>query len=110
MLAVDARNKAINNTTVAQELAILMVAIAYAIEQKAVSVTVAAATNTPMAGQTVLGTPMLASQAYFEVWRQNSDDQTKLAEMTLVKDTLTALGYTVAQKADDANFKWSISW
>lgn len=113
--AKNAKQISINwNRIVAEEIAILDVYIADALQDDAISTVVSFATTVVINNTSVTASRMTANSvegmAYHNAWQNNIVDAAKSAEMASVIKHFTDLGYSIARESNGNLFSWKIAW
>ena len=102
--------------TVIEEVSIIDVHVAAAIQDGSVSATIGATTSVAMSNTSVVGSSMTADnvtgQSYYNVWQNLLVDPAKDSDMSAVIKHFTDLGYSISRRANSAGtlFSWYITW
>jgi len=115
IVAANARRVSVDwNRTVAEEIAVIDIYIAAALDSNAVTATVGSNTTVAINGVNVTGTAMTSNtatgQLYHNVWQGVATDVRKSAEMDTVIKHFTDLGYSIGRRSNGTLFSWSITW
>ena len=109
--ATNARTQTITSVATETEIALLNLNILSAVNSGAVSVTVNKTTQTPLNGNTVVGTPMTLATQYYTAWQTSTANALASGQMQSVIDNYAKLGYTISRvSTDGTNISWQISW
>lgn len=115
IIAANARRVSIDwSRVVAEEIAIIDIYIATALDSGSVTATVGWNTSVHVNGINVVGTAMTSNtatgQLYHNIWQGTTTDLKKSAEMATVIRHFTALGYSIGRRSDGTLFSWFITW
>lgn len=111
----QARERAQNNNTIAQQIAIMEIAILDAIASNAFTATVSDTSTVTIQGSTITGSPMTDNDTdglnYYKAWQGTITDAVKTEQMNEVIAHFEGKGYTIARKSSSGTyFYWYITW
>ena len=110
-----ARERAQNNNTIAQQIAIMEIAILDAIASNLFAATVSDTSTVTIQGTTITGSPMTDNDAdglnYYKAWQGTITDAVKTEQMNEVIAHFESKGYTISRKSSSGTyFYWYITW
>ena len=113
--AAQARERAQNNNTIAQQIAIMEVAVLDAVASTAFAATISNTSTVTIQGTTITGSPMTDNdtdgQNYYKAWQGTITDAVKTEQMNEVIAHFESKGYTIARKSTSGTyFYWYITW
>jgi len=113
--ASAAREQSQNNNTIAQQVAIMEVAVTTAIAANTFSATISNTSTVSIQGTTITGSPMTDNDAdglnYYKVWQGTTIDAVKTEQMNEVIANFTSNGYTISRKSTSGTyFYWYLTW
>ncbi len=111
----QARERAQNNNTLAQQISIMEIAVLDAIAASAFTATISNTSTVTINGATVTGSPMTDNdtdgQNYYKVYQGTTTDAVKTEQMAEVIAHFENKGYTIARKSSSGTyFYWEITW
>ena len=111
----QARERAQNNNVIAQQIAIMEVAVLNAVASNAFSATISNTSTVSIQGTTITGSPMTDNDTdglnYYKAWQGTITDAVKTEQMNEVIAHFEGKGYTIARKSSSGTyFYWEISW
>ena len=109
--ATDARSQTINSVTTETEIALINVNVIKAIESGNVTASINGNTSTIINNTAITGTPMTLDTNYYFAWQGVNSNLLAAAQMQLVVDNFTKLGYTISRfSTDGQKISWKLSW
>ena len=115
--ATLARERAQNNSLIAQEISILELRVLAAITANALTITSTHLTTVSINGTTVTGSPMTNNDAtgesFYSVWKGTTTSTLQTEQMSEVMTHFTSKKYTIVRKKNTTTndtFYWEISW
>ena len=111
----QARERAQNNNVIAQQIAIMEVAVLNAVASNTFSATISNTSTVSIQGTTITGSPMTDNDTdglnYYKAWQGTITDAVKTEQMNEVIAHFEGKGYTTARKSSSGTyFYWEISW
>jgi len=111
----QARERSQNNNTIAQQIAIMEIAVLDAIASNAFSATVSDTSTVTIQGSTITGSPMTDNDAaglnYYKAWQGTVTDAVATEQMNEVIAHFEGKGYTIARKSSTGTyFYWYLTW
>jgi len=111
----QARERAQGNNTLAQQIAIMEIAVLNAVASGAFSATVSNTSTVSIQGTTITGSPMTDNDSdglnYYKAWQGTITDAVKTEQMNEVITHFEARGYTISRKSTSGTyFYWYITW
>tara|TARA_B100000519_G_C14166626_1_gene401870 strand:+ start:498 stop:857 length:360 start_codon:yes stop_codon:yes gene_type:complete len=111
----QARERAQGNNTLAQQIAIMEVAVLDAIANSAFTATISNSSTVTIQGSTITGSPMTDNdtdgQNFYKAYQGTITDDVKVEQMNEVIAHFQGKGYTIARKSSSGTyFYWEISW
>jgi len=111
----QARERAQNNNTIAQQIAIMEIAILDAIASNLFAATVSNTSTVTIQGTTITGSPMtdndIDGQNYYKAWQGTITDNVKVEQMNEVIAYFEGKGYTISRKSSSGTyFYWYITF
>ena len=111
----QARERAQGNNTLAQQIAIMEVAVLDAIANSAFTATISNSSTVTIQGSTITGSPMTDNdtdgQNFYKAYQGTITDDVKVEQMNEVIAHFQCKGYTIARKSSSGTyFYWEISW
>lgn len=113
--ASAAREQSQNNNTIAQQVAIMEVAVTTAIAANTFAATISNTSTVTIQGTTITGSPMTDNDTdglnYYKAWQGTITDAVKTEQMNEVIAHFEGKGYTISRKSTSGTyFYWYISW
>jgi len=111
----QARERAQGNNTLAQQIAIMEVAVLDAVANGAFSATISNTSTVTIQGSTITGSPMTDNdtdgQNYYKAWQGTITDAVKTEQMAEVIAHFEGRGYTISRKSTSGTyFYWFITF
>lgn len=111
----QARERSQGNNVLAQQIAIMEVAVLDAIASGAFTASITDTSTVSIQGSTITGSPMTDNDTdglnYFKTWKATITDAVKTEQMTEVINHFKNKGYTISRKSSTGTyFYWYISW
>jgi hypothetical protein len=111
----QARERAQGNNTLAQQIAIMEVAVLDAVANGAFSATISNTSTVTIQGSTITGSPMTDNDAaginYYKAWQGTVTDAVATEQMNEVIAHFQSKGYTIARKSTSGTyFYWYLTW
>lgn len=111
----QARERAQGNNTLAQQIAIMEIAVLDAISDGEFSATISNTSTVTIQGSTITGSPMTDNdtdgQNYYKAWQGTITDNVKVEQMKEVIAHFEGKGYTISRKSSSGTyFYWYLTW
>ena len=111
----QARERAQGNNVLAQQIAIMEVAVLDAIASSAFEATISNTSTVTIQGTTITGSPMTdndtVGQNYYKTWKTTITNAVYTEQMSEVMAYFEGNGYTIARKStSNTYFYWYITW
>ena len=111
----QARERAQGNNTLAQQIAIMEVAVLDAIANAAFAATISDTSTVTIQGTTITGSPMTDNDTdglnYYKAYQGTITDAVKIEQMNEVIAHFENKGFTIARKSSSGTyFYWYITW
>jgi|TARA_R100000008_G_C3582881_1_gene169856 hypothetical protein len=111
----QARERSQGNNTLAQQIAIMEVAVLDAITSSAFAATISDTSTVTIQGSTITGSPMTDNDTdglnYYKAWQGTITDNVKVEQMNEVIAHFEGKGFTIARKSSSGTyFYWYITW
>ena len=111
----QARERSQVNNILAQQIAIMEVAVLNAITASAFEATISNSTTVSIQGTTITGSPMTDNDTdglnYYKAWQGTITDDVKVEQMNEVINHFKSKGFTCARKSTSGTyFYWYITW
>jgi len=111
----QARERAQGNNTLAQQIAIMEIAVLDAINNGAFAATISNTSTVTIQGTTITGSPMTDNDTdglnYYRAYQGTITDAVKTEQMNEVIAHFENKGYTIARKSSSGTyFYWYITW
>lgn len=113
--SAQARERAQNNNLIAQQIAIMEVAVLDAIASNALTASISDTSTVSIQGTTITGSPMTDNDTdglnYYKAWQGTITDAVKTEQMNEVIAHFESKGYTIARKSSSGTyFYWYLTW
>ena len=111
----QARERAQGNNTLAQQIAIMEIAVLDAIANGAFAATISDTSTVTIQGTTITGSPMTDNDTdglnYYKAYQGTTTDAVKIEQMNEVIAHFENKGFTIARKSSSGTyFYWYITW
>ena len=113
----QARERSQGNNVLAQQIAIMEVAVITAIASGTFTATISNTSTVSIQGTTITGSPMTNNDAtgesYYKVWKGTTVSTLQTEQMSEVMTHFTSKKYTIVRKKNTTTndtFYWEISW
>lgn len=113
--SAQARERAQNNNLIAQQIAIMEVAVLDAIASNALTASISDTSTVSIQGTTITGSPMTDNDTdglnYYKAWQGTITDAVKTEQMNEVVAHFEGKGYTISRKSTSGTyFYWYLTW
>ena len=111
----QARERSQGNNVLAQQIAIMEVAVLDAIASGAFTASITDTSTVSIQGSTITGSPMTDNDTdglnYYKAWQGTITDDVKVEQMNEVINHFKSKGFTCARKSTSGTyFYWYITW
>ena len=111
----QARERSQGNNILAQQIAIMEVAVITAIASGTFTATISNTSTVSIQGTTITSSPMTDNDTdglnYYKAWKATITDDVKVEQMNEVIAHFKGKGYTISRKSSSGTyFYWYVSW